>query len=84
MPPDCFKTKMEDRIELDVEYRITFMYSEFACIVDYLIENYGKDKFLSYMTGLTTNTEHDNIFKSIYGIEFEKCIRDFRESIVNQ
>ena len=81
MPPEYFKTKKEDQINLDVKYRITFMYSEFACIVDYLIEKYGKDKFLSYLKELTTNSNHNEIFKKIYCIEFGQCIQDFRESI---
>ncbi len=84
MPPEYFKTEKEDQINLDVQYRITFMYSEFACMVDYLIEKYGKDKFLSYMKELTTNSNNDTIFNNNYGIEFEKCIQDFRESIMCQ
>lgn len=84
MPPEYFKTKKEDRINLDVQYRITFMYSEFACIVDYLIEKFGKEKFLSYMKELTTISDHDKIFKKIYGIEFGKCITNFRESITGK
>lgn len=84
MPPEYFKTKKEDQVDLDVQYRITFMYSEFACIVDYLIEKFGKDKFLSYMKELTTISDHDKIFKKIYGIEFSKCVQDFRESITGQ
>jgi hypothetical protein len=84
MPPEYFKTKKEEQINLDVKYRITFMYSEFACIVDYLIEKYGKDKFLSYIKELTTNSNHDQIFKNIYGVEFGECIKDFRESILRQ
>ena len=84
MPPGYFKTKNEDQITLDVQYRVTFMYSEFACIVDHIIEKYGKDKFLSYFKELTANRDHDKIFKNIYGIEFNKCIQDFRESIAGQ
>ena len=84
MPPQYFKTKKEDLINLDVQYRITFMYSEFACIVDYLIEKYGRDKFLLYFKELSTISDHDKIFKNIYGIEFGKCIKDFRESIMGQ
>ncbi len=84
MPPEYFKTKNEDRIKLDVQYRITFMYSEFACIVDYLIEKFGKEKFLSYMKELTTISDHDKIFKKIYGIEFGHFITDFSESITGK
>jgi hypothetical protein len=58
------------------------VYTEFACIVDYLIKQYGKEKFLSYMKELTDGNEHDSVFKRIYNIEFNKCIHDFRESKV--
>lgn len=81
LPPKYFKTDKEDRINLDVKYRVTFMYSEFACIVDYLIEKYGKEKFLSYIKDLSINSNHDQVFNNIYGIEFNKCIENFKESI---
>jgi predicted SprT family Zn-dependent metalloprotease len=81
VPPEYFKTKKEDQINLDVKYRTTFMYSEFACIVDYLIEKYGKDKFLLYMKACINNNEHDKLFKEIYGIDFNRCIQDFKESV---
>ncbi len=81
MPPDYFKTKNEDKIILDVENRIPFMYSEFACIVDYLIENYGKDKLLIYLKSLIEANDHDKIFKQIYGINFDKFLIDFKEHV---
>lgn len=80
MPPQYFRTKKEDQVKLEVEHRITFMYSEFACIVDYLIKQYGKDKFLKYIKKLTETNNHDNVFINIYNIEFNKFIHDFRES----
>ena len=84
MPPEYFNTKDEDKISLDVKYRIAFIYSEFACIVDYLINKYGKDKFLSYMKELINNSKHDKVFDSIYGINFNECIQRFRESVKQQ
>jgi hypothetical protein len=84
IPPEYFKTKKEDQINLDVPHRITFMYSEFACIVDYIIEKYGKDKLLLYMKTLMNNSKHDQVFKEIFGIDFSKCIQDFRESVVQK
>ncbi len=81
MPPDFFKTKDEDKIKLNVENRIPFMYSEFACIVDYLITKYGKDKFLVYMKKLISDTDHDKIFKQIYEIDFDKFLTDFKEHV---
>jgi len=82
MPPEFFKTKKEDQIDLHVKNRITFMYSEYACIVDYLIGKYGRDKFLSYIKELTNNSKHDQVFKGIYGIDFSIFIHDFREFIL--
>jgi len=81
LPPFDFKTNREDKIKLNVKYRITFMYSEFACIVDYLVANYGKDKFLLYMKSLINSNDHDKIFKQIYGIDFDKFIKDFRQFV---
>jgi hypothetical protein len=78
MPPDFFKTHKEDRVRLNVPYRITFMYSEFACIVDYLIAAEGKEKFLNYMKTLLHNKNHDRVFKDIYGTDFDKFMMNFK------
>jgi hypothetical protein len=82
--PKLFKTKEEDKLQLNVKYRLTFMYSEFACIVDYLIEKYGKEKFLTYMKSLLNNNDHDKAFKEIFNVEFDKFISDFREHVAGQ
>jgi predicted SprT family Zn-dependent metalloprotease len=84
MPPEYFMTNKEDQINLDVRYRNTFMYSEFACIVDYLIKKYGKDKFLSYMKALINRSEHDKLFSKIYGIDFNTCLQNLTKSIIQQ
>ena len=55
------------------------MYSEFACIVDYMVQAYGKEKFLQYMKGLLSSSDHDRIFKEIYGIDFENFLQDFKK-----
>ncbi len=81
MPPEYFKTKNEDKIRLDVGNRIPFMYSEFACIVDYLITNYGKEKFLTYMKSLLKSNDHDKIFKQIYDIDFNDFIEVFKANV---
>lgn len=82
MPPTVFKTKNEDNIKLDVENRISFMYSEFACIVDYLVEKYGKEKLLVYMKNLTKGNDHNTIFRQIYGTDFERMLVDFRQYVL--
>ncbi len=81
MPPHLFKTAGEDSIPLDVKYRITFMYSQFACIVDYLVTIYGKDKFLSFMKKLIENNNNDEVFMSVYGIDFSKAVEDFKKHV---
>jgi len=82
MPPEVFKSRKEDRIPLDVTYRATFIYSEFACMVDYLIETYGKDRFLSYMKELLRNGDHDRVFKKMFGIDFSEGVQNFRKSVI--
>ncbi|MBN2769978.1 MAG: hypothetical protein JXR90_04695 [Spirochaetes bacterium] len=79
-PPYLYKTNKEDSIKLNTENRIAFMYSEFGCIVDFLIEKYGKDKFCEYMKGLFHNYDHDNLFKNIYNTDFESFLNDFKEN----
>lgn len=34
MPPQYFRTRKEDQFNLEVKYRLPFMYSEFACIAE--------------------------------------------------
>ena len=81
LPPLDFKTKNEDKTKLNVEYRITFMYSEFACIVDYLIETYGKEKLLIFMKKLMKDSDNDKVFKEVYNIEFSQMIVNFRNQV---
>ena len=58
------------------------MYSEFACIVDYLFANYGKTKFLFYMKSLLKDNDLNKIFKQINGIDFDKFLIHFRQFVV--
>lgn len=81
MPPTAYKTKKEDSIRLQVPDRINFIYSEFACIVEYLIKKYGRDKFINYMKSLIEDQNNDKVFKEVYGIEFESFLGEFRNSI---
>lgn len=82
LQPLDFKTKNEDNIKLNVEYRITFMYSEFACIVDFLIETYGKEKLLIFMKKLLIESDNDKVFKEVYNIEFSQVIQNFRKQVI--
>jgi GR25 family glycosyltransferase involved in LPS biosynthesis len=81
LPPEYFNTKKEDEVKLEVKYKTTFMYSEFACIVDYLIETYGKQKFIQYMAQLLDSCQHDKVFRDVYGIDFENCLHNFKRYV---
>jgi len=82
LPPLNFKTKKEDTTKLNVKYRIPFMYSEFACIVDYLRETYGKEKLLTFMKRLLKNSDNNEVFKEVYNIEFSEVIQDFKKRVI--
>lgn len=84
MSPECFKTKKEKQVNLNVKYPPAFMYSEFACIVDYLIETQGKEKFLVYMKKLLKDDNHNKVFKETYGIDFNEFISQFKNFIENK
>ncbi|MBN1499511.1 MAG: hypothetical protein JW982_05125 [Spirochaetes bacterium] len=80
-PPYLYKTRKEDSIEIKTKNRIAFMYSEFACIVDFLITEYGMDKFHQYMNSLFTDYDHDEVFEKIYGIGFESFLNNFLANV---
>jgi len=80
-PPNLYKTNKEDNIKITTENRIAFMYSEFACVVDFLIEKYGQDKFYQYMKGLFQDYNHDQLFKNIYNTDFDKFLDDFKSTV---
>jgi hypothetical protein len=79
-PPEYFKTDMEDNVKIDLEYPIAFKYSEFGCIVDYLIQQYGKDKFLDYLNKLKENKNYIEAFKATYGTELDDVLTDLRRN----
>jgi predicted SprT family Zn-dependent metalloprotease len=81
MPPDYFRTNNESKINLDMGNSIGFIYSEFACIVDYLVVTYGKEKFISYMKILSENTDNNKVFKDVYGVDFLKEIQNFKKYV---
>ncbi|QQS36658.1 MAG: hypothetical protein IPM56_01500 [Ignavibacteriales bacterium] len=79
--PEYFNTKKEDEAILNVKNKLAFIYSEFACIVDYLNEQYGKDKFQNYMVKLLNSWQPEKVFKDVYGIDFYTCLNDFKKYV---
>ncbi len=81
MPPELFGTQAEDQVHLDVEHRSPFAYSQFACMVDYLIEEYGRDSFDRYLAGLLGGARHDAVFGDVYGVDFGVFVSDFKQHV---
>jgi hypothetical protein len=81
VPPEWFGTKKEDALQLDVQYRSTFAYCEFACMIDYLIERYGKAQFMRYQTALLESYRSEKVFKDVYGIDFGSFVEDFKAHV---
>jgi hypothetical protein len=81
MPPCYFNTRNEDQVPLKVQFRSTFAYSEFACLVDYLKVVHGPDKFARYVAKLLNSYDPEQTFHDIYGIDFDMCLQDFKNYI---
>ncbi|MCE5239954.1 hypothetical protein LLH23_15950 [bacterium] len=80
VPPEDFATRREDRIPLQVQFRKGFIYSEFACLVDYLVEQYGRDRLLAYVNALMRDSNNARVFRGIYGVDFPAAVAQFREA----
>lgn len=81
MPPEYFKTNKEDEVNINVEYKIAFIYSEFGCLVDYLVNTYGKEKFIKYIKALLEENDNDKQFKKVYSRNFSDVILEFKEYV---
>lgn len=81
MPPEYFKTNKEDEINISVKYKIAFIYSEFGCIVDYLVKTYGKEKFIKYIKALMEKNDNESEFRKVYSRDFNKVISEFKEYV---
>jgi hypothetical protein len=57
------KPKKESVNNFPLANKYWFIYSEFARLVDDMIQNYGKEKFLQYMTELLKEKDDKKHFK---------------------
>lgn len=81
MPPDAYRTAGEDQVPLHVDDRMTFMYCEFACIVDDLVARYGRETFFAYVTALMDDDDHGAVFRAAFGVAFDAYLDDFRARV---
>ncbi len=81
VPPKWFGTKREEEVKLKVRYPSTFAYCEFSCIIDYLIRRYGRERFLRYQMALLNSYHPDEVFKEVYGLDFDGFVEDFKAQV---
>ncbi|MBN1944873.1 MAG: hypothetical protein JW797_04315 [Bradymonadales bacterium] len=81
LPPSLYHTDEGDRVQLEVQNPIGFAYSQFACIVDDLISRHGLETFRSYMTRLFESGDHDVVFRTAFGIDFDDYLVEFQSRI---
>lgn len=84
LPPRDYKTHRASQAKINVPNRSAFLYCEFACIVDYLIETRSREKFQHYIESLFTESNHDEVFRRIYGIEFDYFVDEFKNHCIIQ
>lgn len=78
LPPLDYRTKNELKYKLNINNKINFIYSEFACLVDYLIQTYGKEKLIIFMKELLYNNDNNKVFKHVYHIDFSQVVENFK------
>jgi hypothetical protein len=81
MPPDVYRTSGEDDVPLEVDDRMTFMYCEFACIVDDLVARYGRETFFAYVATLMDQDDHGAAFRETFGVGFDDYLDGFRARV---
>lgn len=77
LKPEYFDTNKEKKVKFDVKYKMPFIYSEFACMINYLDMMYGREKLISYIKTLTKNSNNPKVFKKIYGFNYNEMITNF-------
>jgi hypothetical protein len=81
-PDDWGKSSGKGSVkDFPLQDKYWFIYSEAACLVDDIIQNYGREKFIKYMTDLLKEKDDKKVFKRIFGIEFNRYIDDFKNRV---
>jgi len=84
LPPADFGKKRGDRVRLDVPNRSAFVYSEFACLVGRMIDVYGEAKFGEYLGWMMAGGRPGDVFREVFGAEFDAFIKDFRARLAEK
>jgi hypothetical protein len=76
-----FTSKGESVKKCKVPKKYKFAYSEFAYIIDDMINQYGKEKFIDFLKKSLQSDDFYILFKGIYKKNFPQYLTDFKERI---
>jgi hypothetical protein len=79
--PRDFATRKEDATVLKVPYKAAFVYSEFACIIDDLMDSFGREKVLAYIKALLNESDDMELFRATFGQTFGDYLSSFQRRI---
>jgi hypothetical protein len=71
--------QMEPRqsLEFPLADKYYFIYAEFGCMVEDLMNTYGRDRFDIYFHDLLKGGREDRVFRAVFGVDFEDYLRSF-------
>ena len=82
-PQPLQQTPIESK-EFKLKNKYYFIYSEFGCIVDDLINTYGRDRFIVYYHQLLKNKNNEEVFLDVFGISFFDYLNEFKTRMVSK
>ena len=82
-PQPLQQTPIESK-EFKLKNKYYFIYSEFGCIVDDLINTYGRDRFIFYYHQLLKNKNNEEAFLDVFGISFFDYLNEFKTRMVSK
>lgn len=68
-------------VKLNSQEEVSLAFAQVSHTVDYLLRNYGKEKFLLLLNELKTTENEDIAFQKIYGLTQERIEKDWQNSL---
>lgn len=82
VPPDDWGTILRRQRrsigDLPLENKMWFIYSEFGCLVDRLIEIDGEERFLRFLKETLSSGDYRRPFEQTFGIPFDEFLGSFK------
>ena len=80
-PQPLQKAPIESK-KFKLKNKFHFIYSEYGCIVDDLINTYGRNRFIGYYHQLLKNEENEKVFQDVFGISFSDYLEEFKKRMI--